>query len=56
MPEGTKIELGDIRKYPKFYAIEYGYNFHHLNDKGAKLLSQEFAKQLVPLLQKTEAN
>lgn len=56
MPAGTKIELGDIRKYPKFYAIEYGYNFHHLNDKGAKLLSQEFAKQLVPLLQKTEAN
>ena len=50
MPEGTKISLADIRKYPKFYSIEYGYNFHHLNEKGANLLSEEFAKQLVPLL------
>ncbi len=54
MPEGTKIELADIRKYPKFYAIEYGYNFHHLNDKGATILSQEFAKQLVPLIKNLE--
>ncbi|MBP8192182.1 MAG: hypothetical protein KAX69_01160 [Chitinophagales bacterium] len=50
MPEGSKIELGDIRKYPKFYSIEYGYNFHHLNYKGAKLFSHEMAKQLVPLM------
>ncbi len=50
MPEGTKIELADIRKYPKFYTIEYGYNFHHLNYKGAKLFSHEMAKQVVPLM------
>jgi hypothetical protein len=50
MPEGSKIELADIRKYPKFYTIEYGYNFHHLNNKGAVIFSQEMAKQLVPLL------
>ena len=50
MPEGTKIELADIRKYPKFYTIEYGYNFHHLNYKGAKLFSNEMAKQIIPLM------
>ena len=53
-PKDAKIELADIRKYPKFYSIEYGYNFHHLNYKGAKLLSIEMAKQIVPLLQKPE--
>lgn len=56
MPEGSKIELADIRKYPKFYSIEYGYNFHHLNYKGAKLFSQEMAKQLVPLLKAKNEN
>ncbi|HRB70034.1 MAG TPA: hypothetical protein PLC92_07985, partial [Chitinophagales bacterium] len=50
MPEGTKIELANIKNYTKFYSIEYGYNFHHLNEKGAQILSQEFGKQLVPLL------
>ena len=50
MPEGSKIELADIRKYPKFYTIEYGYNFHHLNYKGAKVFSNELSKQLIPLL------
>ncbi len=50
MPDGTKIELADIRKYPKFYTIEYGYNFHHLNYKGAKLFSQEMAKQTIHLM------
>ncbi len=50
MPEGSKIEVADIRKYPKFYTTEYGYNFHHLNYKGAKLLSNEMAKQIVPLI------
>lgn len=54
MPEGSKIELADIRKYPKFYSIEYGYNFHHLNYKGAKLFSNEMAKQLVPLLKEQQ--
>ncbi|HMX59895.1 MAG TPA: hypothetical protein PKK18_05785 [Chitinophagales bacterium] len=56
MPEGSKIELADIRKYPKFYSIEYGYNFHHLNYKGARLCSQELAKQLIPLLKSEENN
>jgi hypothetical protein len=50
MPEGSKIELADIRKYPKFYTIEYGYNFHHLNYKGAKLFSNEMAKQTIQLI------
>lgn len=54
MPEGSKIEVADIRKYPKLYSIEYGYNFHHLNYKGARLVSQEIGKQLVPLLKEKQ--
>ncbi|MDB5228831.1 MAG: hypothetical protein JWN78_3024 [Bacteroidota bacterium] len=50
MPEGTKIELADPRKYPKYYKADYGYNFHHLNYKGAKLQSYDMAKQLVALM------
>jgi hypothetical protein len=50
MPAGTKIELADPDKYPKYYQAEYGYNFHHLNYKGAKLQSYDMAKQLVGLM------
>lgn len=50
MPEGTKIELADPDKYPKYYDVEYGYNFHHLNYKGAKLQSTDMARQLIGLM------
>jgi hypothetical protein len=50
LPEGTKIEVADPRKYPKYYEADYGYNFHHLNYKGAKLQSHEMAKQLIELM------
>jgi hypothetical protein len=50
MPEGTKLELADPAKYPKYYELEYGYNFHHLNYKGAKLQSTDMAKQLAELM------
>lgn len=50
MPERSKIELADPRKYPKYYQPDYGYNFHHLNYKGAKLQSADMAKQLVELM------
>ncbi len=50
MPEGSKIEVADPRKYPKYYEVDYGYNFHHLNDKGARLQSIDMAKQLVELM------
>jgi len=50
MPKGSQIELADPRKYPKYYDVAYGYNFHHLNYKGAVLQSNEMAKQIVNLL------
>ena len=50
MPKNSQIELGDPRKYPKYYQTDYGYNFHHLNYKGAVLLSNEMAKQTVNIL------
>ena len=54
MPAGTKIELADPRKYPKYYLPEYGYNFHHLNYKGAKLQSYDMAKQVLEILKTTK--
>jgi hypothetical protein len=50
MPAGTKIELADPRTYPKYYQVDYGYNFHHLNYKGARLQSADMANQLVQLM------
>ena len=50
MPEGTKIELADPRKYPELYQLEYGYNFHHLNNKGATLESKILGEQVANLL------
>jgi len=50
MPKKSQIELADPRKYPKYYETAYGYNFHHLNYKGANLLSNEMAKQVVSLM------
>jgi hypothetical protein len=50
MPKGTQIEIADPRKYPKYYEVAYGYNFHHLNYKGATLQSHEMAKQIVNLM------
>lgn len=50
MPGGRKIEVADPRKYPKYYEPGYGYNFHHLNYKGARLQSVDMAKQLLQLM------
>lgn len=54
MPENTKLEFADPRKYPKYYDVNYGYNFHHLNFKGAEILSNDFGKQLVKLMLSTK--
>ncbi len=50
MPANTKIEFADPRQHPKYYDVNYGYNFHHLNYKGAKILSTDFGNQLVQLM------
>lgn len=54
MPANTKIEFADPRKYPKYYDVNYGYNFHHLNYKGAKILSTDFGNQVVALMQQNK--
>lgn len=56
LPQGTKIEVADPRKYPKYYEVDYGYNFHHLNYKGAKLQSLEMARQLTLLMKPQNAS
>lgn len=40
LPESRRIEIADPRQYPAFYKFENGYNFHHLNLKGAKIYSE----------------
>lgn len=51
LPEGARISIADPRKFPELYQVENGYNFHHLNYKGAKLASYSFGQQLAELLQ-----
>jgi hypothetical protein len=52
MPANTKREFADPRKYPKYYDVQYGYNFHHLNNKCAIVLSTDFGNQLVNVMKK----
>ena len=49
LPEVSKIEVADPRKYPELYEVENSYNFHHLNAKGAKIYSEIVAKKIVEL-------
>lgn len=56
LPVDSKFELADPRIYPEFYAVENGYNFHHLNVKGAALYSKAFADKLVELEKKKKTN
>ncbi|MBP9136138.1 MAG: hypothetical protein KBF31_03955, partial [Chitinophagales bacterium] len=49
LPKDCKFELADPRIYPEFYEVENGYNFHHLNVKGAELYSKAFGEKLVEL-------
>ncbi|MFN8295750.1 MAG: hypothetical protein U0T69_06110 [Chitinophagales bacterium] len=50
MPANSQIAFADPRKYPKYYDVNYGYNFHHLNHKGAVILSNDFGNQLSKLI------
>lgn len=52
LPDDCKFELADPRIYPEFYKVENGYNFHHLNVKGAELYSKAFAEKLIALEKK----
>ncbi|MCB9034311.1 MAG: hypothetical protein H6553_10770 [Chitinophagales bacterium] len=54
LPKNRCISLADIRQYPEFYSFEYGYNFHHLNNKGAQLYSKILAQKIVQLFQQNQ--
>lgn len=48
-----KISLASPIEYPEYYAVEYSYNYHHLNSKGAKPYSREFGRKLVEIINNT---
>ncbi|MCO5247674.1 MAG: hypothetical protein M9887_01820 [Chitinophagales bacterium] len=50
LPEDSKINLADPRVYPEFYALENGYNYHHLNLKGAKIYSTKMGHLITNLI------
>lgn len=50
LPENRRIELADPRQYPQFYTYENGYNFHHLNKKGAAIFSKVLGNKIADLL------
>lgn len=50
LPKERCIELADPYKYPEFYTVENGYNFHHLNKKGANLYSNILGQRIVNLI------
>lgn len=45
-----KISLASPITYPEYYAVEYSYNYHHLNSTGADPYSREFGRKLVEIL------
>ncbi len=49
-----KISLASPIEYPEYYAVEYSYNYHHLNSKGAKPYSREFGRKLAEILSHTK--
>lgn len=55
LPPERCIELANPALYPEFYAFENGYNFHHLNLKGAKIYSTLLGKKIGDLLTKNNA-
>jgi hypothetical protein len=55
MPEGRRIEIADIREYPDLYSLGYGYNYYHLNNKGAQLYSKIFGQKIVEVLKRSQA-
>jgi hypothetical protein len=45
-----KISLASPITYPEYYAVEYSYNYHHLNSVGAIHYSREFGRKFVEVL------
>lgn len=55
MPELRRIELADIREYPDLYSLTNGYNYYHLNNKGAQVYSRLLGQKLVDLFKRNQA-
>ena len=54
LPKDRCIELANPDKYPEFYTLENGYNYHHLNKKGANIYSNKLASKIAELLNKNK--
>lgn len=52
LPENSKIDLADPREYPKFFTVENGYNYHHMNNKGAEIYSRILGEKIAKIISK----
>jgi hypothetical protein len=43
VPEKYLIDLTNPEKYPEFYQVKYSFDYGHLNEQGAKYLTQKLA-------------
>ena len=48
--ERIKIDLGDPRSHPEFYAMENSFDLGHLNSKGAEMLTHLLAEKFIESL------
>lgn len=55
LPELRCIELADIREYPDLYSLAYGYNYYHLNNKGAQVYSRLLGQHIADLFKRNQA-
>lgn len=47
IPEERRVDMGDPNRYPEFYVKKYSFDKGHLNEEGAKLLSEALALELL---------
>jgi hypothetical protein len=50
LPQERCIELANPDTYPEFYKVENGYNFYHMNKKGANIYSEKLGERIVEIL------
>jgi len=49
LPADSRISLADPARYPDFFTLENGYNYHHMNARGAAIYSRVFGEKFVEL-------
>lgn len=45
LPSTNKIEVSNSKRFPHLYLAKYSFDFGHLNEEGAKLFSEDIAKE-----------